>query len=183
MRLVLIGFSGVGKSTVGQMVAARLGWAFFDTDDEIERAAGRRIFQIFDQDGEPGFRRWEAQAVAKAVEEDDRVIAVGGGAVVDPANRRALKSGGLVVLLEGAVETLLERLRADVADEPRPMLESADPRGRMAALKKARKPIYLEMADLVVSTDGLSPEEVADRVVAATEAKVLRANEARRGRK
>lgn len=167
MNVVLIGFSGSGKSTVGQLLAEKLGWQFFDTDVEVERAAGKRIHEIFAEEGEVAFRRLESEAVGRALRGERRVVAVGGGAVVDPANRSAVREGNLVVLLEAAVDTLHRRLAEDVGDEPRPMLATPDPLTRIQALKTVRDPIYRETADLTIDTDGRDIEAIASQVAAA----------------
>ena len=90
MNIVLIGLSGSGKSSVGRLLARRLGWEFIDTDEEVERTSGRRIYHIFAIDGEATFRRFEVDAVKRAIGRSNRVVAVGGGAVMDPANRREI---------------------------------------------------------------------------------------------
>lgn len=169
MNIVLIGLSGSGKSNVGRALAQQLGWDFLDTDVEIERIAGRRIHQIFADDGEAAFRRLEAEAVKQALAGHHRVVAVGGGAIVDPANRREISMGNVVVLLEAGADTLISRLAKDEADEPRPMLTSGDPRERLLALKAARDPIYRSMAGIVVDTEGLSVEQAASRVARQVE--------------
>ncbi|MGE5618252.1 MAG: shikimate kinase [Sphingomonadaceae bacterium] len=193
MNVVLIGFSGSGKSSVGRLLALRLGWELIDTDAEVERMAGKRIHQIFAEEGEAGFRRLESEAVLHALVGERRVVAVGGGAVVDPANREAMRKGNLVVLLDAGVETLHRRLAAAVVAEPRPMLGAedgeraggeagractsggpADPPApadpvlaRIAALKAQRDPIYRETAHLSIWTEGLDVESIADRVAEA----------------
>ena len=161
MNVVLIGFSGSGKSSVGRSLARRLGWDFVDTDAEVERTAGRRIHEIFAEDGEAAFRRLEAKEVDRALRRGRQVVAVGGGAVVNPYSRRAIKDGNLVVLLEAEVDTILERLSRDASEEPRPMLGSNDPKARLLALKAVRDPIYRATADLVLSTDQLGVDDVA----------------------
>lgn len=182
MNVVLIGFSGSGKSSVGSALARLLGWEFVDTDEEVERVSGRRIHEIFAQEGESAFRRLETEAVREALQGDRRVVAVGGGAVVDPANREAIAKGSLVVLLEAEVETLLSRLARDEGEEPRPMLASPDPRSRLLALKAARDPIYRSMAHLVISTEGLEVEKVAGRLARQVEGLVSRSTGSWEGR-
>ena len=166
MNVVLIGFSGSGKSTVGRLLAQRLGWDFVDTDAEVERIAGKRIHQIFAEEGEAVFRRIERETVLEALGGSSRVVAVGGGAVVDPTSRTAAREGNLVVLLEAAVDTLHQRLAGATDEEPRPMLGMGG-RARIVALKVARDPVYRETAHLVVSTEGIDVETVARQVAAA----------------
>lgn len=168
MKVVLIGFSGTGKSTVGRALASRLGWEFVDTDREVVRAAGKPIHRIFAEDGEPAFRWLEGEAVRRAMQGDQRIVALGGGAVMDPANRQAL-DGATVTLLDADPGTLLARLSQDMDSEPRPMLATADPQHRIESLKAAREPVYRELADVVVSTNGLTVEAVVDRIVESIE--------------
>ncbi len=165
MNVVLVGLSGTGKSSVGSVLAARLGREFVDTDAEVVRMAGKPIHEIFAEGGEAAFRRLEAEAVLRAVAGQKRVISLGGGAAMAAANRRAL-DGSLVVMLEAGVDTMLSRLRGDHT-EPRPMLASADPRARMESLKEARDPVYRGLAQVVVSTEGVDVEGAAERVEAA----------------
>lgn len=182
MNVVLIGFSGSGKSSVGRMLAQRLGWELIDTDAEVERVSGKRIHQIFSDDGEPAFRRLEREAVGRAFRGASRIVAVGGGAVMDPANRRAMRDGNLVVLLDAGVDTLHRRLAAAAEEEPRPMLGVGDgERGRLSTdptltristLKAVRDPVYRETAHLTILTEGIDVEGIADRVVAAIMAAV-----------
>ncbi len=169
MNVVLIGFSGSGKSSVGRLLAQRLGWELIDTDAEVERVAGKRIHQVFSEEGEAAFRRLEREAVGRALRGSSRIVAVGGGAVMDPANREAMRDGNLVVLLDAGVNTLHRRLAAAVQAEPRPMLgfEGVDARSRIDALKTLRDPVYRETAHLTISTEGIDVEGIADRVVAA----------------
>lgn len=169
MNVVLIGLSGSGKSSVGRILARRLGWEFLDTDEEVERTAGRRIHHIFEDDGEAVFRRLETEAVRWALSGNRRVVAVGGGAVVDPANRQEISGGNIVVLLEADIDTLLSRLEQDGVDEPRPMLTSGDPKERLLALKAVRDPIYRSIARIVVSTEWLDEEQVAATIAEQVE--------------
>lgn len=165
MNVVLIGFSGAGKSTVGRLLAERLGWEFVDTDQRTENAAGKPIHRIFAEEGEASFRKMEREAVDAALQSDRSVVAVGGGAVTDPVSRYRMRDGNLVLLLEAEVSTLHRRLLTAVAEEPRPMLSSPDQRASIEALKAVRDPIYREVAHLIVSTEGLDAEDVVERVV------------------
>jgi shikimate kinase / 3-dehydroquinate synthase len=162
MNVVLIGFSGTGKSSVGNALARRLGWQFVDTDVEVVRAAGKPIHKIFADEGEAVFRGMETAAVLRALDGRRRVVSLGGGAVTNPAARDALV-GSTVVLLEASLDTMLHRLQADDT-EPRPMLASPDPRGRMAELIASRDPIYRQVAGIVVSTEGVDVDGAAERV-------------------
>ena len=182
VNIVLIGLSGSGKSTVGKLLARLLDWEFVDTDKMVEQASGRRIHQIFAESGESAFRRLESEAVFDALDGDRRVIAVGGGAVVDSVNRQAIVDRSLVVLLEAGVDTLIARLSRDAVEEPRPMLVSNDPKARLLALKGYRDPIYRSMASIVVSTEGLDVEQVASCIVRQAEDLLLQRDNHSRNR-
>lgn len=168
VRIILTGFSGSGKSAVAPLVAQRLGWENLDTDALVEKAAGRSIPDIFRDEGELRFRQMEAAALEGACSQQHAVIAVGGGAVLSPQNRRLMAQDGFIVCLEVAPETALERLRRGQNDahSVRPLLAGPDPLARIRELKSARQPLYA-LCDWTVHTDGLTPQEVADEVVRA----------------
>lgn len=157
--LVLAGFMGAGKTTVGRIVAARLGWPFVDTDDWIERDAGQPVTAIFAQQGEAAFRRLERNACARAAQLERHVIATGGGALLDPETRTAFQASGLVIGLRAELETILRRID-DAGQRP---LFGGD-RARLEALFAARAPIYAGLPHQV-ETDGQTPEAVAEEVV------------------
>jgi shikimate kinase / 3-dehydroquinate synthase len=166
-RLVLIGFSGAGKSTVARLAAERLGWQPFDTDAELERAAGRTIPEIFAGEGEAVFRRFERSALEAGLARDQVVIATGGGASADPSAWSEALLGNpetLVVALDAEPATVLDRLRKQAAsDGPnvvRPMLAGDDPLARATALKTARQPAY-DRAAVTLIVDRMSPAGVA----------------------
>jgi 3-dehydroquinate synthase len=173
-RVVLIGFSGAGKSTVGRVLADRLGWRLIDTDAEIERREKRSIPEIFRAEGEGAFRAIERGVFGEALDCDGVVIATGGGAV---ANEEAWSasmlgaSGTLSVLLEAPAQALHDRLVAQQASDPtgatRPMLDGDDPLMRITALKAQRAPWY-QRADVVMPVDGRSVEDVASIIATAT---------------
>lgn len=169
-RVVLIGFSGAGKSTVAAGLADRLSWRRVDTDAEIERHAGRPIPEIFGTEGEAAFRAMEREALADALGQDDAVIATGGGAVVTDAawsGDLLRRVGTLTVLLDAPPEVLHARLVAQQAADPtgaeRPMLAGDDPLGRITALKAQRDPWY-RRADIVVPVADRSVEDVLDTI-------------------
>lgn len=157
---VLVGPPGAGKSTVGRLVADRLGVAFRDTDTDVEATTGTSITDLFVLDGEPAFRALEAAAVALALTEHDGVLALGGGAVLDPATRDALK-GHRVVYLETGVSSAASRVGLGMS---RPVLVD-NPRARLRELLEARRGYYTEVATDTVPTDERTVEEVADHVV------------------
>ena len=164
--VVLVGPMGVGKSTVGQQLADRLGVAYRDTDDDIVAAAGRTIADIFVEEGEPAFRALEKQAVARALAEHEGVLALGGGAILD-ADTRALLAGHPVVYLSMDVEEAVRRTGLNVA---RPLL-AVNPRKQWRELMEARRHLYEEVATAVVPTDGRTPEEVTQAALDALELK------------
>ncbi|GGT64694.1 shikimate kinase [Streptomyces althioticus] len=165
-RLVLTGPMGVGKSTVGRLLAERLGVGYRDTDDDIVAAQGRAVSDIFVEDGEPAFRALEKEAVRQALASHDGVLALGGGAVLDP-DTRALLAGERVVYLSMDVEEAVRRTGLGAA---RPLL-AVNPRKQWRELMEARRHLYEETATAVVPTDGRTPEEVAEAVLDALELK------------
>lgn len=161
---VLVGPPGSGKSTVGALLAARLGLALRDTDADVERAAGKPVPEIFVQDGEPRFRELEAAAVRAALTGHGGVVSLGGGAVMHP-DTRALLTGLPVVFLDVAPGEAVKRVGLDA---PRPLL-AVNPRQQWRALMELRRPVYTQVARAVVHTEGLSPDEVAQAVCDALE--------------
>jgi shikimate kinase len=172
-RVLLVGMMGAGKTTVGELFARRLGWRYVDSDDEVEALTGRSVKELFSAGGEQAFRPLESHALAAALEDDEpAVVSVAGGAVLDPANRALLRRAGTVVWLRARPETLLRRVRADMAaparvgsgaDDHRPLLVS-DPEGALVRLDRERRRLYQEIADVIVDVDDLDPAGVADEV-------------------
>lgn len=152
---------GAGKSAVGRTLARMLKREFRDSDGEIERRTGVDIPFIFEKEGEAGFRRREREIIQQLTGLESIVLATGGGAVLDPDNRRVLASRGMVVYLEASVEQQLERTRMS---SHRPLLETPDPAERLASLMRQREPLYRELAALVVPTDGRMVREVAQEI-------------------
>ncbi|MER7498474.1 shikimate kinase [Streptomyces pharetrae] len=161
--VVLVGPMGVGKSTVGRLLAERLGLGFRDTDDDVVAAESRTIAEIFAEGGEPYFRAVEKRAVRRALAEHDGVLALGGGAILDP-DTRALLAGRPVVCLWMEADEAARRTRLD-AD--RPLLAAGDPGGQWRELTEARRHLYEEVARAVVATDGRTPDEVAQATLRA----------------
>lgn len=164
--VVLVGPMGVGKSTVGQLLAERLGVGYRDTDDDIVAEQGRSIADIFVDEGESFFRALEKQAVRRAVAEHHGVLALGGGAILDEDTRELL-AGQRVVYLSMDVEEAVRRTGLNTA---RPLL-AVNPRRQWRELMEARRHLYEEVATAVVSTDARSPEEVTRAVLDAVELK------------
>lgn len=168
-NIILTGFSGTGKSMVAGEVARILGWAAVDTDADIVRREGKEIAEIFEAEGEAEFRRLEREALRMACSGEGRVIATGGGVLMDAENRRLLFARGLVVGLEARPETIHQRLSQAGQGRPpeeRPMLSGEDTLERIRSLKAERQPFY-SLANWVVPTDELSESQVAAEVVRA----------------
>jgi shikimate kinase len=157
---VLVGPPGAGKSTVGAALAARLGVALHDTDAAVEALAGRSISDIFVDDGEPAFRALERAEVARALAEERGVVALGGGAVMDPTTRAALV-GHAVVFLDVSIADASKRIGFD---RSRPLL-AVNPRASWVAMMKDRRPVYEEVAAMRVDTAGRTPDDIADEVL------------------
>jgi shikimate kinase len=158
-RVVLVGPPGSGKSTVGAALAELLGLALHDTDAAIEAAQGRTISGIFIEDGEPVFRALERAEVARAVAEDDGVLALGGGAPVDPATAQLL-AGQTVVFLDVGIADASRRVGFD---QSRPLL-AVNPRASWVRLMNERRPVYEAVATFRVDTAGRTPQDVAAEV-------------------
>lgn len=166
MNLILIGYRGTGKSTVARLLAARLGWAWVDSDAEIEREAGATIAEIFAREGEAGFRDREAAVVARLLENDNRVVALGGGAVLREESRQSLAAAGRVVWLRATAETIHQRLSADPSTVTgRPNLTASGGMPEIRDLLQRREAIYQQCADLEVDTENKDPAAVANEIL------------------
>ncbi len=169
-NIILAGFSGTGKSLVAREVAQQLNWGFIDTDDEIVKLAGKPIADIFQQEGESRFRELEREAVEKACQQRQAVIAIGGGAVVDPRNYELLAKSGVIICLEAKAETIYQRLFQNAAysseTEVRPLLADDNPLQSIRQLKASRQ-LYYAKVDWTIHTDRLSISQVAEEVVRA----------------
>ncbi len=159
--LYLVGMMGSGKTSTGRPLAERLGYGFVDADAVIEQAAGCSIPDIFDRDGEAGFRKLESQVLNAISQRHSLVVATGGGVVTQPENWGMLHSG-IVIWLDVVPEQLLQRLNAD--STVRPLLQTADPEAALNALLNERRPLYAE-ADLTVVINDETPEAVADGIL------------------
>jgi shikimate kinase len=161
--LVLVGLPGAGKSTVGPLVAARLGWRFVDLDQEIERSEARPVAEIFARDGEPAFRALEHEATQKLTGVAGLVLAPGGGWMLARRNLEVFEERAVTVYLRVSPAIAIDRLRAEVST--RPLLAGPDPLGALRGLLDAREAIYLQ-ADHVLAVDSMAPDQVADTIVA-----------------
>jgi shikimate kinase/3-dehydroquinate synthase len=148
-NLFLVGLMGAGKTTIGRILARKLGMRFIDADYEIEARSGASIPWIFEIEGEPSFRRREAEVVRDLTALQGIVLATGGGAIMDPASRAYLKQRGTVIYLRANVNSILARTSHD---KNRPLLQTADPRKRIEELAEQREPFYQEVADVIIDT-------------------------------
>jgi shikimate kinase len=157
---VLIGPPGSGKTTVGLLLAGRLGVGFRDTDADVESAAGKSVSDVFVEDGEDRFRELEATAVRSGLAGHDGVLALGGGAILN-AETRELLAGHQVVYLQVGLDQAVRRVGLATA---RPLLV-LNPRSRLRALMEERRPIYESLAAITVATDGREPEDVVTEIL------------------
>ncbi len=162
-KIILCGFMGCGKSTVGTLLAKKTGMSFVDLDNYIEKQEKKTVSQIFADSGEEYFRKLERQAAKTLSEKKGVVIAAGGGTLTFPENVEALKKGGLIVLLDLPVETVAERLKNDTT---RPLLNRPDKERAMKELYDKRLPLYRAAADIIVNADN-SPMQVCKEIMAA----------------
>lgn len=165
-NLILIGYRGSGKSAVGRLVAERSGRPFVDTDELIEHSAGRTIREIFESNGEAEFRRLERETIERVAALAGYVISVGGGAVLDAENRRALRAAGLCVWLTATPEELFRRIQGDsTSADRRPALTNASGWDELRQLLAEREPFYRELADCPIDTVGRTVDEAAAMIV------------------
>jgi shikimate kinase len=164
----MVGMMGAGKTAVGTVLARKLAVPFVDSDDEIVHAAGRSIAEIFERDGEPFFRAREAEVIARLLRASPCILSTGGGAFLAEANRALIHELGLSVWLKVDLEILWQRVRHK---NTRPLLRTANPRETLAQLLEARLPSY-RLADISVEgAADITPDEMADRVIAAISAR------------
>lgn len=160
-NIFLVGMMGAGKTTVGKLLAQHFGKTFMDCDEEIQRRTGVTIPHIFDVEGEAGFRQRETNAISDLVKLDNIVLATGGGVVLSEQNRNVLRSNGVVVYLKSTPHDLWQRTRHD---RNRPLLQIADPLAKLKELCEQRDPLYLEVADMVVTTGKQSVNSLVQKL-------------------
>ena len=173
LNIYLVGMMGSGKSTAGRYLAELLGYRFLDADTSIEQVAGRSIPELFESEGESGFRALEAAVLNQIASWHSLVVATGGGVVTRPENWGQMRQG-VVIWLDAPDALLLQRLSADPT--PRPLLAAEDPAARLAALMAQRRPLYAQ-ADLHIVQQAGTPEQVARQVLEALPT-ILRQREA-----
>ncbi|MDB5667201.1 MAG: shikimate kinase [Alphaproteobacteria bacterium] len=161
-HFALIGLMGAGKTSVGRLLALRLGLPFHDSDETVAHAAGLSIGELFARQGEPAFRALERAALARLLAGERSVIATGGGAVTEPATREALRGQAFTIWLDAAPATLAVRL---AESSERPVIDGGDAKLILDRLSEQRRPFYAA-ADLRVGTDDLMAEEVAELIIA-----------------
>jgi shikimate kinase len=160
-NIFLVGLMGAGKTSVGRLLARRLGKTFYDCDHEVERTTGVRIPVIFEIEGEAGFRARESRMLSELCANKGVVLATGGGAVLAPENRRVLSECGTVVYLRASPQELYQRTRHD---RNRPLLQTADPLAKLTELYAQRDPLYREVAHVIVDTGNQSVSSLAHRL-------------------
>ncbi len=160
-NVFLVGLMGAGKTTVGRALARRLRLPFLDSDHEIEARTGVSVRTIFELEGEIGFRAREAAMIAELSGRPGVVLATGGGAVLDPANRACLRAHGTVIYLRARPEDLFRRMRHD---RDRPLLQTGDPLGRLRELLEVRRPLYEETAHLTLDTGDQGVARLVNRI-------------------
>nr|WP_323745002.1 shikimate kinase AroK [Noviherbaspirillum malthae] len=161
-NIFLIGLMGAGKTTVGRALARRLNKRFIDSDHEIEARTGASIPLIFEIEGEASFRHRESEVIRELTGLQDIVLATGGGAILKPENREYLKTRGTVIYLRASVHSILQRTSHD---KNRPLLQTADPRGRIEQLAREREPYYLELAHHVVETGRPNVQSLVQTII------------------
>ncbi len=170
MNIVLIGFRGTGKSTVGRLLATRLERDFIDSDKYIEDSTGNTIKSIFEEDGEEGFRKIEADTIAELSKEDNKVISAGGGATLKEENVRNLKNNGFLVLLEATPEIIHSRIAQDKkTTQQRPSLTDKKPLDEIKYLIEQREYAYKSAADLAINTSYVSCEDIVNEIITVIE--------------
>lgn len=160
--IILVGPMGAGKSTIGRLLSEALKMPFLDLDREIERRAGATIPWIFDIEGESGFRDREQATLTEVLASESMVLATGGGCILREDNRRELRLGGSVVYLATSVDQQLQRT---AKDKNRPLLQTSDPKATLLAMAEQRNPLYDQVSDLRVDTNGKSPRQVVQEIL------------------
>ncbi|CAG0910537.1 unnamed protein product [Cyprideis torosa] len=165
-RIILIGPMGSGKTTIGKLIAASIGYEFIDSDREIEERTGVSIPTIFDYEGEEGFRDRESHVLDELTQREGIVLATGGGAVLRPQNRTVLSERGFVVYLKVSVRVQLMRTSKD---KNRPLLQTENPKKTLTEMAKIRAPLYEETADFSINTDHIRTKALKARIIKAYE--------------
>ena len=166
MNIILIGFRGTGKTTIGKMLAQRLGKEFVDADEYLEQKEGKTVKDIFAEGGEKLFREIETQIIAELCLSDNRVVATGGGAILREENVRALKKSGIIILLEADTDTIYKRIhRNTTTEQRRPSLTNRNAYEEIEYLLEYRGPLYDRTADFVINTTNMSANDAANKII------------------
>lgn len=160
-NIFLVGFMGAGKTTVGRVLADRLGYRYCDADKTVEMQSGKTITEIFAEHGEEHFRDLESSTLESLSRKEKQIIATGGGVMMRDYNRDVMKRAGVTVYLRAPVDVIWQRVKHS---RSRPLLQVNDPLGTIRELLEKRTPYY-EMADIIVDTEKLSVEDVADEII------------------
>lgn len=160
-NIFLVGFMGAGKSTVGRILAEKIGYRYVDADNLIENRIGKTITEIFAERGEEYFRELESETLDTISKNRRQVIATGGGVVIEDSNWDAMKSGGVIIYLKAPIATIWERIKDNTS---RPLLQVDDPLEAATGLHEKRLPFY-EKADIIIDTENLSPDGVASEII------------------
>lgn len=166
MNIILIGFRGAGKTTVGSMLSQRLGKEFIDADEYLEQKEGKTIKDIFAIGGERLFREIEAQVIAELSLLNNKIIATGGGVILREENIKNLKRNGIFIFLDADADTLYRRISGDsLTNRRRPNLTSQGGYQEIQHLLELRKPLYDKAADCVINTAGITLSDIVDKIV------------------
>lgn len=161
-NIIFVGPMGAGKTTIGKQLARQLGRTFYDSDRFIEEQTGANIPLIFEMEGEEGFRRREKSAIAELTDKQNIVLATGGGVILDPENRDQITRQGFVIYLSAPLEHLFNRT---AKDKNRPLLQTDNPRKKLEEILNVRDPLYREVADVVIETDGSPARGVVKKLL------------------
>jgi len=161
LNIAVYGFMGVGKTTIGKLLAERIGYDFIDMDIEIEKRTGTTISEIFRKQGEAKFRQLESELVKELAEKNKLVIACGGGALANKENAETMKGSARMVYLTASIPEIIKRTRRD---NDRPLLDVPDPLQTASILLEKREPIYRMYAEIIIDTTELTPVEVVERI-------------------
>ncbi len=166
MNIILIGFRGTGKTTIGKMLAQRLGKEFVDADEYLEQKEGKTVKDIFAEGGEKLFREIETEVIAELCLSDNRVVATGGGVILREENVKTLKKSGIIILLEADTDTIYKRIHRDARTEQRrPSLTNRGAYEEIEYLLEYRRPLYDKTADFVINTTSMPATDAANKII------------------
>lgn len=161
--IVLIGFMGSGKTTIGKLLQERTGFLLLDSDHEIEKEQGKKISEIFKEQGEPAFRKMEADYLDRlSISDQKLILSTGGGMPLLEENARRMKKVGKVIYLKASADTIYQRVKEDT---DRPLLQTGDRKKTIEELLAKRDPLYSRAADIIIETDDLDLKMVADEIL------------------